>query len=514
MAGYTSDVSTVGQTTFQRGVRGSTGGEARRVLERIKPLTYSAATNKLLLDVNASASESAVKESTIGEIEIVNTGSFPAFAILGYRAWTAEGTMSGNTYYFNYILKPGERMLLPDTPAIIQDEDNDQYDGTAIDNEAPDSNMHLDTGADVDHATSATMGSDATHTTLNLEDGHSKYFIIGDLIRIENEICEVTAVGTGADLANSTLTITRGAYGSTAATHADDVAVRLPFFNAHHDFDKYSVCQTDANGKLLVYNLFGKGRTSSGGKGVVAGSFSMKFYEAGYQTLGLSGITSQTNTGLTASTAYEFDIQVDGGTNFDNLTFTTDSSNVNWGGTNGVIQKIQTALDEQFYTSGNLFEKKVHVAIVDGDIRFTSGSHLSTSAIALTAGSTGAAEFFGTGRVPAVGSINSAVGAKLPDDVVYDNVTYETTPNYNALAYDDGFGNIKGVCTGTINYETGKLDIKNAPINSEFVYSVLVNSAFSGRMTEGEADRTNVLTDIYVNTPNQKAQGSVVLKEY
>ena len=62
-------------------------------------------------------------------------------------------------------------------------------------------NMYIDSGADLDHATSATMGSDATHTTLNLENGHSKYFKVGDLIRIENEICEVTAVGTGADLA-------------------------------------------------------------------------------------------------------------------------------------------------------------------------------------------------------------------------------------------------------------------------------------------------------------------------
>ena len=102
----------------------------------------------------------------------------------------------------------------------------------------------------------------------------------------------------------------------------------------------------------------------------------------------------------------------------------------------------------------------------------------------------------------------------MPDDVIYDKVTFETSPNYNVLAYDDGFGNIRGKCTGTINYETGKLDIKNAPPNAEFVYSVLINSAFSGRMTEAEADRTNVLTSIYVNKPNQKAQGSVVLTEY
>ena len=72
----------------------------------------------------------------------------------------------------------------------------------------------------------------------------------GDLIRLENEICEVTAIGTGADLANSTCTIKRGLFGSTAATHADDVAIRLPFFNMYADFDKYSKSQTNKNGKF------------------------------------------------------------------------------------------------------------------------------------------------------------------------------------------------------------------------------------------------------------------------
>jgi hypothetical protein len=240
----------------------------------------------------------------------------------------------------------------------------------------------------------------------------------------------------------------------------------------------------------------------------------MKFYQAGFQSLGLSGLTGSTNSGLTASTAYEFDIQVDGGTNFDNLTFTTDSSNVNFGGTNGVIQKIQEALDTQFYTSGNLFEKKVHVGLVNGDLRFTSGSHLSTSAIALTAGSTGAAEFFGTGRIPAVGSINAAIGAKLPDDVLYDKVTFETTPNIGSICYDDGLGNIRGMCNGSLNYETGRLEIHGAPPNAEFVFSVMHSTAFSGRLTEGLADRENTIKDIFVNTPSQKTEGSVKLRIY
>ena len=245
--------------------------------------------------------------------------------------------------------------------------------------------------------------------------------------------------------------------------------------------------------------------------GITAGSVAFKFYNAGYQTLGLSDITSSTNTGLTASTAYEFDIQVDGGTNFANLSFTTDSSNVNFGGANGVISKIQTALDAQYYTSGNLFEKKVHVGIVNGDLRFTSGSHLSGSAIALTAGSSGTAEFFGTGRIPAVGSINSAVAAKLPDDVVYDRVTYQSSPNEGAFMYDDGYGNLTGAGTGTINYETGAIDFTNAPVNAEFVITALYTSPFSGRQNATDAAKMNSLKAIYGNMPNQKGSGELTI---
>ena len=336
------------------------------------------------------------------------------------------------------------------------------------------------------------------------------------MIRVDDEIMEVTSIGSKAGLATNLINVKRGLYGSTAATGAaDGDPVRLPFFNAYHDYDKYSVAQTDSNGKFKCYNFFGVGRSATEVQGIVPGSVALKFYtEGAYQSLGLSGITSGTNSGLTASTAYEFDIQVDGATNFDNLSFTTDSSNLNFGGTNGIISKIQAALDTQYYTAGNLFEKKVTVGIVNGDIRFTSGSNLSTSAIALTAGSTGTAEFFGTGRIPAVGSINGAVAARLPDDVVYDKITYATSPNTGAFIYDDGYGRLFGNGSGTINYETGALDMTGCPVNSEFVYSCLHTSAFSGKLTESATDRINSLVDIYANTTSQKWTGSVKVRTY
>ena len=243
----------------------------------------------------------------------------------------------------------------------------------------------------------------------------------------------------------------------------------------------------------------------------------IKFYDVGYQSLGLSGITSSTNTGLTASTEYGFDITVNGSglLDSDTMKFTTDSSNLNFGGTNGVISKIQAVFNEQFYTTGSaIFEERVTVAIRNGDIVFISGSRLSTSAILLAAPSEGETTPFGVGRIPAIGNISSPVAARLPDDVTYDRITYEQIPNTNKFGYDDGKGNLFGMCTGTINYETGAISLGACPANAEFVYSVLHKSAFSGRATESTDDRINTLTDLYANTPSQKWNGSVNVKTW
>ena len=165
-----------------------------------------------------------------------------------------------------------------------------------------------------------------------------KFLRVGDLIRLENEILEVLTVGTGADLANSTITVKRGVHGSTGATHADDVAVRLPFFNGYHDFDKYTVAQTDNLGRFKAMNFFGYGRTSSALCGITPGSVAIQFYTKGYQGLGLSDVTSNTPTGLTASTTYYLTVAADGGSALE-ISFTTDATNGNFGGENGLIQK-------------------------------------------------------------------------------------------------------------------------------------------------------------------------------
>ena len=412
---------------------------------------------------------------------IKNSGAIGAELRISFETWAAASPdTNGAAAFYSYLLGAGDFVFFPNIRQCGYANSTSAANGQTLDNQVPHSNMYLDSGADVDSATSDTITSDATETTLNLEDGHSKRFKVGDLIRLENEICEVTAVGTGADLANSTCTIVRGLYGSTAATHADDVAVRLPFFNAYADFDKYSTAQTDSSGRYKAMNLLGYGRTAAAvADGFVAGSISGKFYSAGYQELGMSGITSSTESGLAASTAYAIDIACDGGSDH-TLAFTT-STNTKFGGSDGILRKIQDALDVQYYTtSSNLLDKRVTVGIVNGDIRFTSGQRLSTSAISVTAPASGTT-IFGVGRfVMAVGAIEAPVVAKLPDDVIYDKVTNQSSPNVSAFFYDDGHGNISGACNGTINYETGAIDITGCPPNAHFVISATHGSALAG----------------------------------
>ena len=440
---------------------------------------------------------------------IKNTGLVGVEVVLKGEEWAdASPDTNGGASNQSMLIPSGDFVYLPNLRQLnYETATTSAANGETLDNQAPHGTMARDTGADVDTATDGSIASGTTTTTLYLEDGHSKYFKVGDLIKIDNEIIEVTAVGTGADLANSTLTIKRGMYGSTAATHADDAPVSLTYFNAYADFDKYSSAQTDGSGRYKAMNLFGYGRKSDAvADGFVAGSFSGKFYSAGYQELGMSGITSATESGLTASTAYAFDIAVDGGSDY-TLSFTT-SSNTKFGGSDGIIRKIQDALDAGYYASGNLLEKKVTVGIVGGDIRFTSGQHLSTSAISISAPASGTTPF-GVGRfVMAVGDIEKAVAAQLPDDVIYDKKTNQSNPNVNAMFHDDGHGNISGTCSGTINYETGAIDLQNCPPNAHFVISAAYGSAHSGGEEYG-ATYGNTISSITGRSVNPKINSSI-----
>ena len=474
---------------------------------KTKSISYSATVHNLLLDLaptdDSGDDEKHVGSAPISAVKVRNDGYVSALAILGYTRYTAE-TTEANTEYVHYLLAPEEEIIIPASRAIIVDS-LDQFDGTAITATAPHSNMYVASGCLLDE------GSDITDSVTNFTVDDGDYFEVGDLIRLDNEIMEVTAIS------GTELYVIRAVGGSTAASHTDDTAIRLPFYNAYHDFDKYSVAQTDALGRYKATNLAGYGRVSENEGGISAGSIAIQFYEAGYAKLGLTDVSSNTESGLTASTAYEFDITVDAAVNgdtFSNLSFTTDSSNTKFGGSNGIIAKIQDALDTQYYTAGNLFEKRVIVSIEGGDIIFRSGSNLSTSAVHLGAGSTGTNEFLGSGRIPAS---PTSVAARLAQEVDYDKVTNAATYK-NIFIRDDGRGNLIYKNTqnvGTINYESGAIDfsVGDKP-NAEFVVSLLHTSAMSGALSTAGSGRANSLRQVLGNTPQQKCEAILTVETF
>ena len=452
-------------------------------------------------------------------ILVENTGSVGCELLISTAEWTTDAdntadSLSDATHYLAMILPAGECIYLPNNRLIGTSGAVGGGMGVLVDNQAPNSNEYVDSGADADTATDGAIASGTTTTTLYLEDGHSKYFKVGDLIRLENEICEVTAVGTGADLANSTCTIVRGLYGSTAATHADDVAVRLPFFNIHHDFDDTSyngggngsatVAKTNASGKFRAMNFFGYGRTADAVcDGLVAGSIAIKFYNQGFQEFGLAGITPSTKTGLAASTTYTFALTISGGSS-DDVAFTTDSSDLTFG---SVISKIQSAINDKFTAGTNLKNKKATIGIVGGDIRVTDSSRLSTGAIALAAPSSGTTPF-AVGIIPAVGVLEKAVAAKLPDDTIYDSVTYASKKNTSAFLLDNGNGSLIGAGgSGSINYETGEVNLNAFP-NAEFVVSANTQAGHSGGV-ESSATTINGIVTLEARSCNAKADTDI-----
>ena len=473
--------------------------------QKTKSISYG--TSDEILSLVSSAAVDAPSGGMPSAIELKNDGGLPLIIMVGYKTYSTETAIadSGATRYLHTMLMPGE-VYYPSIRAVISTATaTTQFDGTIATNAAPDSNEYTDSGENctglnntTDPVTLATTGA---------------MFRVADLIRVENEVMEVTAI-SGGDV-----TVKRAMFGSSAASHADASDIRFPFFNAYHDFDKYSVAQTDDNGRFKCFNFFGQGRSTTVPQGLIPGSLAIKFYNAGYQELGLSGITSSTNSGLVAGGSYWLKIAIDGGT-AESINFTADSSNVNFGGNNGVLSKIQAVLDEKYYnTASNTFEQKATVGIVGGDIRFTSGTRLSTSAIALTAGADGASAAYNifaqqNGRFKALANIDAAVAARLPDDVLYDRITYATFPNTRIFCYDNGFGQLSGMCGGTINYETGAIDMTGAPPNAEFVYSVSHTSAFSGKLTDASTARGGVLVNILANCPSQKWNGSITVKSW
>ena len=502
-------------------VSSSKSGVYEEVINTSRIVDNTDAGTILLTGSSSLAGTNAIKSSK--GLMLKNSGLVGAEIFVKLDTW-AEGTPDTNATdapsFLSYILASGEFMFLPSLRQVAYSTTNSAANGGTMDNVNP---SQLSGSLIKSKASGATLGAHITTndgTDITVSD--SDFFKVNDLIQLGTtedtgavdsiEIMKVVAIPD-----DTSLTVERALYGSFAGDqnsgspqstgHASGAAVYLPFFNTYANQDKYTTPRTDSGGKYWAMNLFGYGRTASEGDGFVPGSISGKFYQSGYQELGVSGLTSSTDTRLEASTAYSFNINCDGAGNIV-VAFTT-STNTTLGGSDGVIAKIQTALDALTNAaSGTLAGLNVKVAIVGGDLRFTSLQRHSTSSIALVKATSSLFDTTAKGIFPIDTNLQQAVGASLPDDVIYDKKTYASSPNVASMFYDDGFGNIKGACAGSINYETGEILLVGAPVDSDFVISSNYNSAHSGG-NEYDTELGNAILEIKGRSLNSKINTTI-----
>jgi len=470
------------------------------------------------------------KIENLSNINIKNVGRTAIEIKLDINEWTA-GTPDADSdpRYLMTILGAGESMFLP-TLRMLSYSAGAASAGSAylLSNTLP-----SEVNSEALFAVSSwTLGAavDDTDTTITVNtDQHD--FYVGDLIQIgtdtttstRQEIMRVTGIGVGA--ANNTiLEVDRALYGTSKAdkdTQNDATEgatsgsrIHLPFFNITQNsnhYGGYATAQSDLNGVFHIMNFFGYGRyTNSVAGGITPGTIAGKFFTSGYQEFGMRGQTSSSNSGLTAGATYGFDITVNGSglLNSDTMTFTVD--NTNWGGTNGVLSKIQAVFDTQYYTtSSNILNERVTIGIVGGDIRITSQSRLSTSAILLAAPSEGETTIFGVGRIPAIGSIESPVSSVLPPDSIYDRKSGIEMENESVYFYDDGNGNIRGAASGYINYTTGELYLTGCPPEAHLSFSANYGAAHSGGIKVTSGVSQNSIYEISARSCNHKVTGLV-----
>ncbi len=422
-------------------------------------------------------------------IWIKNTSSQPAEIQLQYASIGAGNpdTDAESQENICMILGGGRWVTLPGIHAVHYGSATSAANGdsTTVNNLAPAVTYQGSTDMDVNDA----AGVHASNNPVEFGVTKSAWFVIGDMIRIDNEIMRVAEIDNSG--ANH-LRCTRGHFGSTIAAHSDDAEIY--FFNGNQRVSDWEFgVKTNFQGNYKSTSFFGYGRNGDANKdfwGVVPGSVTFRGYDVGgFQRFGVDGISPGENSGLAVSTLYGFKCAVDGGT-ADEIEFTTDSVNVNWGGKNGILDKINKVFKDNYRTNGkNMINKRVSIGIVAGDLQITSHSNLSTTAIAITAtAGSGANMFDGNyGRIPAIASLPAGKKKALANQKRTSGIqTKSDTGPYHI--HDDGNGNLyfgenfvggPQYC-GEIDYFTGEFHFSAWLIEAEFTVYATVQSGLSG----------------------------------
>jgi len=548
-----------------------TGSGARNVATTsiTKSVSYVAGGTKSnqILAISGTDSDSITTADSPRAVAIHNTGKFPVVVMMGYEAYTDENT-DNTIIYMHSLLLPGESIypnmrgiisLQSDTPsqdvgggdtlaealALSQFANASLWnlDGEVVDFTAPNTALKVDTG---DNVTGTELANTTDPVQFEIDNGHEQYRV-GDYIRIDDTTVEILKVeGTYDDnptqetVIDNHIVCSRGHLGTSAVSHSGSSAdIYWVVSNDLYDYDRVlsgntQLVQTDAAGRFSTSNFFGLGRNNGATSafGLVPGSVCIRFYTSAYQEIPMGGtgvaggtggsnipITSSTSSMLTASTEYSLNLICDDSVET-TVSFTTDSSNVNFGGTNGIIGKIQDAIDTATRTAGNnLFGYSCTVSITNGKLRFTSNSHLlphdgaNGSKMEVKDGAGGTNVLTGAaGIFPDINNSIAAVEPQLPDLNVYDSITYATSPNMTNICYDDSHGNLTGAAKGKISYETGAISFTGLA-NASFEVSVVHNSPFSGKLDANKAD-ANTLKSIHANTLNKNMVGKIKVETF
>ena len=522
---------------------------ARPTTSITKSVSYvaSGADSNQILAIAGTDSSTVTTADAPRAVAIHNTGKFSVVTMLGYQQYSDEDTEE-NTVYLHTLLLPGEtiapnmRGLISTQGSVVDHTDGDfadrslwNLDGEVVDYTAPNVNLYTDSTA------KTTEGfADDDDTTITFDDASGSnidMFRVNDLIRLDDEVCRIIS------LTDTVFTVDRALYGTAKADHTNNTAIRFPFFNEYYDFDRVlsgssQLVQTDAQGRFKSSNFFGYGRVNSTSApfGLVPGTCCIRFYSSAYQEIPMGGtgvaggtggsnipITSSTSSQLSTSTEFSLNLTIDD-SSATTVSFTTSSSNVNFGGTGGIVSLLQDAINTATRTAGNnLFGYSCSVGIVDSKLRFTSNSHLSPhdgtngSKMEVKDGAGGTNVLTGAaGIFPDINNSIAAIKPTISPVSVYDTLTYAKSSNMGGMCYDNGWGELiyNGSKVGNISYETGSFNfsIPSLP-NSEFEISLAHGSPFAGKLDTTKED-TSTITAIHANVINKNITGEIEVKLY
>ena len=529
-----------------KGLAGFQRGDSTPTQTVKKGVSYVAGgtDSNQIISISGTESATAVKSSIPVAVEVKNTGVVPAIVISEYEGYSDEDTDAGR-HTIQTMLMPNETFYPPVRGIIPTGSQLQVLDGTVVDfttTVGDTSNTMADFESDSgDNVASGEFNNTTDPVVFELNNGHEKYRV-GDYLRCENEIVRVEGTyddnPTTSTVADNHIVVSRAHLGSTAAAHSGTPDIMFPCTNELYDFDRAlsgssQLVQTDMLGRFKLSNFFGYGRTDATADnktfGLVPGSACFRFWSSAYQEIMMGGttnnipITSSTSSQLTASTAYSFNLTLDDST-ATTVSFTTDSSNLNFGGSAGIVQKINDAiLTATRTTGGALYGYSCSVSIVGGKLRFTSNSHLSPhdgtngSKVLLADAGSGTNLLSGSaGIFPDDAVMNAPVKPIISPVAIYDTLTYSKLSNIGGFCYDNGMGELiyGGSIVGNISYETGAFSftIPSLP-NAEFEISLAHGSPFAGKMDTTKED-TSAITAIHANVINKNITGEIEVKLY